>query len=439
MIAYVFPPALGSGAFRPLSFANNLQTRGFNVHVLTASNYNLDNSAIDQTLCDKLDPHVEVHRARRYRSPAELLLRIRECFKSKKKQTALVHETSISPSTANHRKVFDSIRATIIELLSYPDNQIGWAPASYVLGKKLIREKKIDIVFVTGGPWSCLLTATLLKISCGIPVVLDFRDPWVSNPSNDNRPETIRKLNKLMEAFCVRNCDAIIANTEELRQDFLIRYSLLNPVKVQTIGNGFDFLYPLQDRPNDRFTVTHAGVFYLNRNPKEFLLAIRQLISEGFISVDKIQINFVGALLVDDEEVSALLSGKYLRDVVRIVPSVSHDKALEFQSASDVLLLVQPNFPLQVPRKLFEYLALQRPILAITEQSGATAGMIRKADVGLVVSNEISEIKCALWNMYQRWSSSTKTEMSKDKLLQFSNSFLTDKLGNILENIVQRD
>lgn len=437
VLAYVFPPALGSGSFRPLSFANNLQMLGLSVYVLTASDYGLDDSAIDQTLCKKLDPLVEVHRARRYRSPREFLLKMRKYFTSTgNKSTSGLRDTNTSTRSSSFPKVSGSMRTVMAELLSYPDNQIGWAPAAFKLGRKLVRDKRIHVVFATGGPWSCLVTAILLKKVSGVPVVLDFRDPWVSNPNALNRSPTFRSLNRLTEAFCVKHCDALIANTEELRRDFLDRYPWLDSTKIHTITNGFDSLYPAQVRRNEKFTITHAGVFYLTRNPTRFLLAIREAIVETHIPHDKIQVNFVGALEVDDKELTSLIADEHLKNVVRMIPSVSHDIALQYQSMSDVLMLIQPNLPLQVPRKLFEYLAFQRPILAITEQSGATASTIRKAGTGIVVRNEVPEIKDAILNLYQRWIHSTRTETSQDQLLQFNNSRLANKLRNVLENAI---
>jgi glycosyltransferase involved in cell wall biosynthesis len=437
ILAYVFPPALGSGSFRPLSFANNLQLLGLGVYVLTASDYRFDDSAIDQTLCEKLNPRVEVHRAPRYRSPKECLLRMKKYFTSTgNKSTSRLRDTNNPERSSSSAKVFDSIRTVLTDLLSYPDNQIGWALAAFMLGRKLIRDKHIDIVLATGGPWSCILTAILLKKVSRVPVVLDFRDPWVSNPNALNHSATFRSLDGLMEAFCVKHCDAVIANTEELRRDFLDRYPWLDSTKIHTITNGFDSLYTSQARRNEKFTITHAGVFYLSRNPKQFLLAIREMIVEARIPHDRIQVNFVGTLEINDEELAPLFSDEHLKNVVRIVPFVSHDIALQIQSMSDVLMLIQPDFPLQVPRKLFEYLAFQRPILAITEQSGATASTIRKAGVGIVVSNEVSEIRDAILNLYQRWIHSTRTESPQAQLLQFNNSLLADKLRIVLEGVL---
>lgn len=438
MIAYVFPPALGSGTFRALSFANNLRQRGFRVHVLTASDYTLDNSAVDTTLCEKLDPQVEVYRARRYRSPKEFLLKFRDRLRQGGKKSPIAkHAAGTSPGRPSRLKFLNEVMGAMVELFSYPDNQIGWASAALLIGRRVIRERDIDVVFATGGPWSSILTAILLKTICRTPVVLDFRDPWVSNPNNLDRLSIIKTLNRKMERFCVRNSDAVIANTEELRQDFLNRYSFLSPARIHTITNGIGSLYAMQTPKRERFTITHAGTLYLNRNPKKFLMAVRDIVAETHIPENQIQVNFVGSLTIkDDEELASLMTDKHLIRIVQSIPQVSHDKALEYQSMADVLMLIQPNFPLQVPRKLYEYLAFQRPILAITEEDGATASIIRRAGVGIVVGNEVSEIKAAIMKLYQDWVGSARLEIPRDRLRQFDNDVLADRLRDILKDQV---
>jgi glycosyltransferase involved in cell wall biosynthesis len=55
------------------------------------------------------------------------------------------------------------------------------------------------------------------------------------------------------------------------------------------------------------------------------------------------------------------------------------------EAEADVLLLIQGGgFHMQVPSKAYEYLAMGRPILAITGD-GATADLVRTSPIGRVV------------------------------------------------------
>src|SRR6185437_13471922 len=112
------------------------------------------------------------------------------------------------------------------------------------------------------------------------------------------------------------------------------------------------------------FTLIHAGALYLTRNPGNFLRAVERLIADGSIHQDSIRIQFVGGIEATDSRVADSL--RALGDVVENIPRVAHAAAIEMQRRASVLLLFQTGFPLQIPRKLYEYLAFSLPILGIT-------------------------------------------------------------------------
>jgi hypothetical protein len=63
-----------------------------------------------------------------------------------------------------------------------------------------------------------------------------------------------------------------------------------------------------------------------------------------------------------------------------------HERVLATMASADLLLLIQgPTFHLQVPSKAYEYLALGRPVLALTDE-GATADLVRSSRQGTVIS-----------------------------------------------------
>ena len=127
------------------------------------------------------------------------------------------------------------IKDTITDLLALPDTEIGWLPSSVRAGLKIIKTHNIDVIYVTGGPWTSLLIAAMLKKLTRKPLVLDFRDPWVTNPIFLIKSTLSRKIESFLERNVVTSADHIVTNTEELRQDFLNRYSFLTPDRLTTI------------------------------------------------------------------------------------------------------------------------------------------------------------------------------------------------------------
>jgi hypothetical protein len=230
----------------------------------------------------------------------------------------------------------------------------------------------------------------------------------------------------------------VIANTEELKQTFIRSYPDVEPSKFHTITNGFDpIALPSQAR-NNKFTMTHAGALYLKRSPYEFLAAVRNLLRSGALPSEHFEVQFIGTLDVEDDRLAALLADEHIERVLRLIPTAPHAEALRLQAAADALLLLQPGFPLQVPRKVFEYFALRKRVLAITEAKSATAQIVREAGVGLVVENIAAQIAPALLTIYREWRRGATLDPPLDQLMKFSNASLSRRLLEICAALTER-
>ncbi len=95
---------------------------------------------------------------------------------------------------------------------------------------------------------------------------------------------------------------------------------------------------------------------------------------------------------------------------------------------ADMLLLIQPGFPIQVPRKLYEYMAINKPIFCVTESDSETAKIIYENDLGVVCDNEFTEIRQGLLESYRLWEDGNLNQLKKEGCNSFLNSSLTDDL-----------
>jgi hypothetical protein len=62
---------------------------------------------------------------------------------------------------------------------------------------------------------------------------------------------------------------------------------------------------------------------------------------------------------------------------------------------SSVLLVLQPDSPLQVPAKIYEYIATGRPLLLIGGE-GATANLVARHGLGVSSPNQVARVKALL-------------------------------------------
>jgi hypothetical protein len=127
-----------------------------------------------------------------------------------------------------------------------------------------------------------------------------------------------------------------------------------------------------------------------------------------------------------------------VESAVAIKPRIPYRQALELQTASDVLLLLQSSDQRDegnLPAKLFEYLYARRPILFIGYERGIAARLVIERGAGLV-SNSPVEIRDQL----QRWIEDKRAgrleRLDPSVSLGLSREHQYDKLERLLEEIL---
>lgn len=436
-LAYYFPPDSSSGSFRPFFFANHLANAGVGVHVLTAKVADfLPEQPLDPALSNKLNPGVEITRCSVWR-PREALISLRNKFSGKLGSEQHGTAPFVSTDQTAPISLWQTFKNSLTDLLATPDPHVGWVYDCVMRGKAVIAKKRPDVIYATGSPWSGLVSGMLLKKATGIPLILDFRDPWTSNPSFNRRSRFVRSIDVFLEKMVVKAADGIIANTPTLRDDFLARYPKLDNKQVISITNGFEEYVSIPPlRPDQPLTITHTGELYFSRNPAPILEAVKRLIDQEQIAIKEIRLQFVGGIEAKCSRVVELLTDEALRQVVTEVPRVSYYESQRYAIEADVLLLVQPDFPLQIPRKLYEYMAVRKPMLCIAEPTSATGILVCDNQLGRVCNNTVQEIESALLNLITAWKSGALQSFTDDRCDAFRNSELTRQLHDFITGII---
>ena len=440
MIAYYFPPDSSSGSFRPLFFANHLANSGSTVHVFTAKteDYLID-QPMDDDLVAQIHPNVKITRCSVLR-PREALLKFRAWF-SLKSQAASENKKLATPFTPvlKRKTIYQRLKDIFTDIITTPDIHAGWIFDCIWQGRKAIAHKRPDVIYATGGPWSSLIAGALLKFNSGVPLVLDFRDPWTSNSSEKRRCFITRWINRRLESIVIKYADGIIANTVNLQKDFLVRYEKLNPRRITTITNGFEeYLPPSDIAEKHPLTIAHVGSLYSSRNPLPLIKAIMALIDDKTIHHSDLKIILVGEIETAGNEIAKLLSSGTLENVVEIIPRVPYKEATEFIRNSDVLLLIQPDFPLQIPRKLYDYMSARKLLLCIAERESSTGVLVRDYNLGVVCENNYIEIEQALKKLILLWKNGELSSYKNDHLNKFKNSELTVSLRTFINEIITK-
>ncbi len=378
VVAWWFPPLSGGGVHRPLQFVRHLVRRGLRVSVVTAVPRAGDR--LDEELLASVPAEVRIVRV-----PLLDPFRAWGWLKGLRgSANGAVAERAASPPSAGARvRVCDLLS----EAIALPDRWLPWIPLATARAALALRGDEPDLVFSTSPPHSMHLVGRALAGLFGCPLVIDFRDPWMGNPFRRYATPLLRRIDAALEQRVVEAAAQVVLNTPALERQFKARYDGFT--RARTIPNGFDpeaFAHlppPAGRAPGQLVEIAHFGQLYGLRSGKYLLEALAVLKRERPELLAKLRITFIGSI---DHEAGfrALASQHGVAEVLSIPGALSHGASLARQRESDVLLLLGPENrepEVQVPGKLYEYFAAERPILTLSRQGGAIAEILELAKV----------------------------------------------------------
>jgi glycosyltransferase involved in cell wall biosynthesis len=223
---------------------------------------------------------------------------------------------------------------------------------------------------------------TLSRLS-GLPWVADFRDSMTED--NYPRDRTERLACRRVERLTVERSRRVVFTTESTRRMYAERYPGVPPGQLLVIPNGYDeedfSIIEADDRPTRTegrpLRFIHAGLLYPDdRDPRPFFQTVARLKVEGALTQADVAIDLRAS--GNESYYEALIRELGIGSLVRLLPPLPHREALRDAARSDALLLFQAaSCNHQIPAKVYEYLRLRRPILALTSHDGDTAAVLR--------------------------------------------------------------
>ena len=372
-----FPPAGGGGVQRPLKFASHLPALGIETHVLAPD----DPKWLHEDADLPLPTQAWVHRAR-YVGP-----------RGRRLADELHGRSGVDLAVRR--------AATVGRRLLVPDENVTWNATAIPKAISIARSEGIDVVLTTSPPGSVHLIGAAVQAATGAKWVADLRDSLLAHPHRRADRLAVRAKEQAargVAALVARRADAIVAAADAIAEEA----RTLNPRgRVVTIENGCDFddFAGLEHVRSDTFLITHTGSFFGRRDPKPFL---RALAASG---LEDVRVCFVGDFRPGDRE---FLQELGLGGRVELIDYVPRRRSLELQRESDVLLLLIPEADGRgrgvLSGKVFEYIAAERPILAVVPPEGAAAKLLRDTGAGIVAAPEdVDAIREALVELHAHW------------------------------------
>lgn len=352
MVAFHFPPLAGSsGIQRTLRFAAHLPSFGWQPTVLTAHSRAYERTS--QDLMSEVGPDVAVERA-------------------------------FAVDTRRHLSAFGRYPWW----LASPDRWMSWRWGAALSGGRLIRARRPDVLWSTYPIATAHVIGADLHRRFGIPWVADFRDPMAQEgyPADPR----IWSAFKSIEQHTVGAARWSVFTTPGAARVYENRYPRFAP-NIRVLPNGYDeasfaTLEGVTCEPltPGATTLLHSGVVYPSeRDPTCLFEALERLVSAGKFGQGRLKVRFRAS--GNDAMLNELARRHRLQAVVEVLAPTEYRHALAEMLRADGLLILQAaNCNEQIPAKLYEYLRSRRPILALTDPSGDTAGAVRSVGIGAI-------------------------------------------------------
>jgi len=322
------------------------------------------------------------------------------------------------------------------EVCHYPDKEKRWKTPAIRSAEELLANEKVDAIISSSSPVTCHIIARKLKDKHRIPWIADLRDLWTRNHAY---PYTLfRKIiERKLELETLRHSDALVVGSlpaaEQLKK-------LHRREDIYVITNGFD-----PDRLSEenidltpKFTITYTGQIYTGKqDPSKLLVVLRDLIHEGSIEPDKVEVRFYGP---DCELLTKEIEKYRLAAIVKQYGVVPRQVAFRKQKESQLLLLFNWEDPREksvYTLKIFEYLASKRPILSTGGFGNDVIETLLMETGAGIYCKTIEDIKNTLKVFYLEYKKSGKVTYKGDmgEVNKYSYREMARKFAIILEQV----
>lgn len=320
-----------------------------------------------------------------------------------------------------------------------PDVRPDWKSRALKLGRRLLSSNRYDAIVSSSGIFAAHEVAGDLAKTSGLPWVAEYGDPWALNPLAPLCLEHIKKKNLVTESRLLQVCRGMTVTTTQtanLYQDWL--GTQCPPIEVVTCG--FTRLGEPRTKAPGSWLVSYIGTAGRgNRDLRDFMAILDEMLirNPGW----EITLRVVGSYSPAFVTYSNQL-GRLKTEFIRWVPYL---KSIRLMEESDVLLLYGNSAPIQVPGKLFNYLASGRPVLYLGKLERSVDPCmeylenhpgVRLFDAGTPPDSKSVE---ALFSDYSRWESDAARALKDPRFVsQFDWSVVSSRFSRFVCSVVKK-
>lgn len=370
LVSYHFPPVGGAGVQRPAKFAKYLPEYDWDVSVLQAANPSVP--LLDESLLEDL--------------PADLVM-----VKARTLEPGYAAKSRAAGDVAGQPSWPKRLVRQAATMVLQPDAQVLWLPAARRAGLDLLARQPHDAILATAPTYTNLVLGAMLARRTGLPLVLDYRDEWdISSAYWENAPRDpiSPRVQQWMQRRVLRASRAIVATTAASTACIAARAADAGAHPIaRCIYNGWDpsdirsveGIAPAVPKDPTRHRIVYAGTLWNLTSIAPVVQALLDLTADSPRLAERVELVVLGRKTPEQEQELARLADTVI--TLHTPAYVPHPVALATMRSADTLLLLLSDVPgaeRVAPAKLFEYLAMGQPMLAVTPD-GETADLVRGA------------------------------------------------------------
>jgi hypothetical protein len=395
--------------------------------------FNMDGRAASQTITDKL-PHLEAagielvvlsgvsgqkdthyeHYQLWPAGPAGIRFELRHVLRKHLGSAATYRLVMLTLSIPLLPFIF------IEKLLRPVESSWSWWFSAYLKGRALARHRKFDLIYSTGGAFAAHVAGRKLKQALGVRWLAEVHDPLVMPGSTPKTAQERMQAN--VERQICTYADVAIWFTEQALASAKRRHPQLGErgkMILPGIDAPFKVLPPYV--PGPKMVIGHFGSLSTTRNLTPIIAALEALVSERPELGTMLELQLTGGPL--DAVSQAAIAQSPVRDLVHHLGRIEADpvtglsgreQILHRMRNVDVLLLLHGTEPIcaeYIPSKLYEYLWMQRPILATVYNNPQMFSLLR-AGGHTAVENQASLVS-GLEYLMGRWKEGNLSDIGQ--------------------------
>ena len=330
-----------------------------------------------------------------------------------------------------------------------PDRWQSWVLSAIPVGMAMIRRYQPQVIWSTYPITTAHWIGYALHRLSGLPWVADFRDPMAEQDARTGEltPSwtALRRARLAIEKRAAQQAGALTFCTPSAREICVNRYPGVRSDRWRVIANGFDesAFAAAESTPGgarvqgDSLVLLHSGTIYPtpDRDPSHFFRALRRVMNQRPAGARAIKVVLRSSGV--EAHYRQLLDVLNLSAHVVFAPALPYEAALKEMLEVDGLIIFQgyTSNP-AIPAKLYEYLRARRPILALADQDGETARLMREESAGVMapLEDELA-IEAALHAFLQSVESGQPVLIRPERVAGFERSRAVSRFATLFDEV----